>query len=137
MFEATNGTIPPAWLRSMLWLGAVTANMVNQLVFVLGPATPFELTDVMSAWAAEELEWAARGARPMLPARDATNPPVGVPTFALSRGGPALVKFFKHSGSGDSSKTRPRRSPVPRRRARSTHSRALRRTDWHKDADRT
>ena len=34
---ATNGTIPPAWLRSMLWLGAVTANMVNQLVFVLGP----------------------------------------------------------------------------------------------------
>ena len=33
-------------------------------------------------WAAEELEWAARGARPMLPARDATNPPVGVPTFA-------------------------------------------------------
>ena len=53
---ATNGTIPPAWLRSMLWLGAVTANMVNQLVFVLGPATPFELTDVMSAWAAEELE---------------------------------------------------------------------------------
>eukprot|EP01043_Picozoa_sp_COSAG02_P030031 COSAG02_NODE_1898_length_10461_cov_3.844528_4_plen_240_part_00 len=53
---ATNGTIPPAWFRSMLWLGAVTANMVNQLVFVLGPSTPFELTDVMSAWAAEELE---------------------------------------------------------------------------------
>ena len=53
---AANGTIPPAWFRSMLWLGAVTANMVNQLVFVLGPSTPFELTDVMSAWAAEELE---------------------------------------------------------------------------------
>lgn len=55
---ATNGTIPPAAFRSMLWLGAVTANMVNQLVFVLGPETPFELQSVVSAWAAEILELA-------------------------------------------------------------------------------
>jgi hypothetical protein len=40
----------------MLWLGAVTADMVNQLVFVLGPTSSFELQAVVSAWAAEELE---------------------------------------------------------------------------------
>jgi hypothetical protein len=33
-------------------------------------------------WAAEELEWAARGARPMLRACDAADPPAAVLTFA-------------------------------------------------------
>ena len=34
---AANGTFPTPFFKSMLWLGSVTSNMVNQLTFIMSP----------------------------------------------------------------------------------------------------
>eukprot|EP01052_Picozoa_sp_SAG31_P023468 SAG31_NODE_1936_length_6871_cov_3.385854_8_plen_252_part_00 len=53
---ATNGTYAPAWLRSTLWLGAVSGNMPNQLMFALDLLTPEALRSEMAAYAQQSLE---------------------------------------------------------------------------------
>jgi hypothetical protein len=53
---ATNGTYAPPWLRSTLWLGAVSGNMVNQLMFILDELTPEAFRAEMSAYAQQALE---------------------------------------------------------------------------------
>ena len=48
---------PPAHFRSVLWMGAVTANMFNQLTWLFGvdpvPYGPWQQTDMAAQWAAE------------------------------------------------------------------------------------
>ena len=53
---ATNGTYAPVWLRSTLWLGAVSGNMPNQLVFALDLLTPEAFRSEMAAYAQQSLE---------------------------------------------------------------------------------
>ena len=51
------GHYPPTRFRSILWTGAIMANMLNQLVFMFGPDPPsygpWQITERMAEWSAE------------------------------------------------------------------------------------
>eukprot|EP01052_Picozoa_sp_SAG31_P003000 SAG31_NODE_110_length_24476_cov_9.909654_17_plen_897_part_00 len=54
---AKQNSFPPDIFRSVLWMGALTANMLNQLLWLFGtdpvPYGPWQQTDMAAQWAAE------------------------------------------------------------------------------------